>query len=261
MTGIQDADTTDDSATITLTASGGGVSDTATVTVTITDDDTPLQAPGTPSTPTRTASTTSSLTLATNPGSGGTPASYRWRISGNSTVTDSDPMHTSTGPSITITGLSEDTLYWIDVRAENSEGDSAYSGDLATSTDDTALTAPGDPGAPTLSSRTSSSLTLACPAPTSGGAPTTYRWRYSTNNIISGSDPDVTSTGPSVTISGLAEDDDYWIAVRAENSAGDSDFVEATTDPFRTLAGTPTTTVTASAGADKTVASGGTVQF
>ena len=81
VSGLQDSDTADDSATITLTASGGGVDDTATVAVTVTDDDAPSQAPGTPSTPTLSSRTTSSLTLATSPGTGGTPTSYRWRIS------------------------------------------------------------------------------------------------------------------------------------------------------------------------------------
>ena len=94
----------------------------------------PTEAPGTPSTPALSSRTTTSLTLATVAGSGGTPTTYRWRISTNSTVSNQDPMHTSTSPSITITGLDEDTDYWIDVRGENSVGNSAYSGDLATST-------------------------------------------------------------------------------------------------------------------------------
>ena len=45
VTGVQDSDTVDDSATVTLRASGGGVSDSASVTVTITDDVAPTPTP------------------------------------------------------------------------------------------------------------------------------------------------------------------------------------------------------------------------
>ena len=43
-------------------------------------------------------------------------------------------MHTSTGPSITITGLNEDTDYWIDVRRRIVRETANIPGDLATST-------------------------------------------------------------------------------------------------------------------------------
>ena len=93
------------------------------------------EAPGTPGTPTRTGRTSASLTLAcTPPTTGGAPDTYRWRYSTNSTVTDGDPMVTSFGPSVIIPNLSADTNYWIDVRGENTVGNSGYSGDLATST-------------------------------------------------------------------------------------------------------------------------------
>ena len=114
------------------TVTNNGVTDTDDITITVMLA--AVQAPGTPSTPTLSSRTSSSLTLATSAGSGGAPTGYRWRISTNSSVTDSDPMHTSSGASITISGLSEDTNYWVDVRAENSAGESNYSGDRATST-------------------------------------------------------------------------------------------------------------------------------
>ena len=274
----------------------------------------PDEAPGSPSTPTLASRTSTSLTLATVAGSGGTPTTYRWRISTNSTVSNQDPMHTSSSPSITITGLDEDTDYWIDVRAENSEGDSDYSGDLATSTlagtgttvsanagsdvsvesggsvgiggvdtitnpvgtttyswatlnlaggslssttvqqpifnaptvtsdrsivwsktttnngvsdtDDVTITvmpvaeeSPGTPSTPSVVTRGQNSLELST-TPGGGGTATLYRWRYSTNNIISNNDPMVTSTGPSVTISALAEDTDYWIDVSGGKQRG-----------------------------------------
>ena len=104
--------------------------------------------PETPGTPTVTASTTTSISLSTVPGGGGAATLYRWRYSDNSSVTNSDPMITSTGPTVTISGLDEDTNYWIDVRAENSDGESGYSGDRATFT---MAPVPSVTPAPTLS--------------------------------------------------------------------------------------------------------------
>ena len=131
------------SGTITITATNSQGSDTWTVAYATTAVAI-LTAPETPSTPTLTSRTVSSLTLATVAGSGGTPTLYRWRYSTNDLVTDIDPMVTSSTPNVTITGLELDTDYWIDVRAENSEGNSAYSGNLATST----LAIPVQPTAP-----------------------------------------------------------------------------------------------------------------
>ena len=183
------------------------------------DPDPVTQVPGTPSTPSVVAMEQNSLELSTTPGGGGAATLYRWRYSTNNNVTDSDPMVTSTGPSVTISALAEDTDYWIDVRAENSEGDSAYSADLATSTIEAQTQAPGTPSTPTRTGRTSTSLTLATTAG-SGGTPTTYRWRISLNSTVSDSDPMHTSTGPSITITGLNEDDDYWIDVQGRKQRG-----------------------------------------
>ena len=114
------------------TTTNNGVSNTDDVTITVTPAAT--QAPGIPSTPSATTRGETSLTLSTTAGAGGAATTYRWRISTNSSVTNSDAIHTSTGPTITITGLNSNDNYWADVRAENSAGNSGYSGNLATST-------------------------------------------------------------------------------------------------------------------------------
>ena len=88
----------------------------------------------------------------------------------------------------------------------------------------TATQAPGLPGPPTLVSRTATSLTLQSTAPTTGGTPSTYRWRYSTNSNVTDFDPKVTSSGPTVTISNLTANRNYWVDVRAENDAGNSSY-------------------------------------
>ena len=319
--------------------------------------------PGTPSTPTRTGRSETSLSLRTTAGSGGAATSYRWRYSTNSTVSNSDPMVTSTGPIVTIPGLTAGTNYWIDVRADNDAGSSDYSGNLATvtsgtappppttvsanagsnvsvgsggsvsiggsdtvtngrgsttiswtkrsgtgsslsstsaasptftaptvssqrtiiwrktvtnngvsDTDDVTITvtvaatqAPGTPSTPSATSRGETSLTLSTTAG-GGGAATGYRWRISTNSVVSNSDAIHTSTGPSITITGLNSNDNYWVDVRAENGGGNSAYsgdlatsttAGTTTDPVDPVL--PATTVSANAGPDVSMSATGSV--
>jgi len=89
-------------------------------------------APATPGTPTLTGRTASSLTFSVTPVPGAT--GYRWRISSNATVSNADTLRETTGPSITISGLSAGTQRWVDVRAENSAGNSSYSADATGTT-------------------------------------------------------------------------------------------------------------------------------
>ena len=343
------------------TTTNNGVSDTDDMTITVTPAAT--QAPGIPSTPSATTRGETSLTLSTTAGAGGAVTTYRWRYSTNSNVSDFDPEETSTGPSVTISGLARNTNYWIDVRAENSAGNSDYSGNLATSTlaaaagattvtanagpnvsvesgdsvsiggidsvtsgigtttygwerrsgtggslnstrtaqptftaptvssnrtivwrktttnngvsdsDDVTITvtpaaiqAPGAPSTPRATEREETSLTLAT-TPGAGGAATGYRWRISTNSAVTNADTILTSSGPSITITGLNSNDNYWADVRAENSAGNSAYsgnlATSTTAGTTTDPDTPdpvgATTVTANAGSDRAVAAGSSV--
>ena len=93
-----------------------------------------LMPPGTPATPTLVGAEDTTLLVETTPGGGGTPNLYRWRISTDINVTDADRIETSINPVKLITGLVAETDYWIDVQAENADGNSAYSGDLMAST-------------------------------------------------------------------------------------------------------------------------------
>ena len=85
---------------------------------------------------------------------------------------------------------------------------------------------PSVPSIPTVSDRGSDQLILGTTAEDFGGTPTLYRWRYSTNDVISDFDPATTSSGPNVTITGLDPDTDYWVDVRAENTSGESEYSE-----------------------------------
>ena len=94
------------------------------------------------------------------------------------------------------------------------------------------LQLPGKAGAPTLTSRTADSITVGWNAPADGGAPASYRVRYSTDAAITDDDPSVAVTETGATISGLEAGTDYWIDVIAVNATGDgpdSDDLEAST--------------------------------
>ena len=203
------------SGTITVIASNSEGSDTWTMPYTTSAA--ALQAPGTPSTPTRTSRTSSSLTLATVAGSGGAATLYRWRYSTNSTVSDTDPMVTSTGPSVTIPSLNANDNYWIDVRAENSAGNSAYSGDLATAT----LAAPVMNVAPNWAddtgnarSWTQNSAISGITVPAATGTPTPT---YSASGLPSGVSFDAGTRGISGTPTGIGSG---TITITATNSEG-----------------------------------------
>ena len=189
-----------------------------------------ITAPGVPEIPTLVSRTARSLRVSTVRGTGGPPSRYRWRYSLDATVDDTDPKTTSSGTEVTISGLAASTDYWIDVRAENSGGNSVYSGDLAATT--AALMPPGAPSTPTLVDATATSL-LVQTTPGGGGTPNLYRWRISTDMIVTDADRIVTSLTPVLAITGLVDETDYWIDVRAENADGESSYtgdLMATTD-------------------------------
>ena len=205
----------------------------------------PRGAPGTPGTPTRTGRTTTSLSLRTTPGSGGAATSYRWRYSTNSNVSDSDPMVTSTGPTVTITGLSSGNSYWIDVRANSGAGNSAYSGNLATAT-------------------TSS-------APTSTTTDTDEIWCYESSNASSppsGGRTTRVHTPSGCSRSSLSADRTHWVyKYTRTRTYVNRIFTSATSwgsgtrvhSPTGSPPVVPTTTVSANAGSDASVRSGGSV--
>ena len=190
----------------------------------------PLTPPGVPETPALVSRTSRSLRVSTMRGSGGPPSRYRWRYSLDATVEDTDPQRTSSGTEVNISGLVPGTDYWIDVRAENSGGDSDYSGDLMATT--AALMPPGTPTTPTLVTAEATSLLVETTAG-GGGTPNRYQWRISPDMNVTDADRIETSLTPVLAITGLVDETDYWIDVRAENADGNSGYsgdLMATTD-------------------------------
>ena len=110
---------------------GKGGSATIAVTITLTDEN---ETPGRPDAPTVTASTLNSLSLRwtapTNSGSAISDYDVQYREAGGSFT---DWPHTGTNTSTTITGLTANTRYEIQVRARNAQGVSNWS-PLATGT-------------------------------------------------------------------------------------------------------------------------------
>ena len=117
---------TKNSYSVTVRAQDGkGGSATISVTITLTDEN---EAPGRPDAPTVTASTLNSLSLRwtapTNSGSAISDYDVQYRTQGGSFT---DWPHTGTGTTTTITGLTANTRYEIQVRARNAQGESNWS--------------------------------------------------------------------------------------------------------------------------------------
>ena len=211
---------------VTVTASDGTATADATVTISVTDVDEPPTAPAAPGVAGISGSTTSLTVSWTAPTNTGKPAitsydvQYRQGTSGAFTNGPQD----ATGTSANITGLMASTLYQVQVRATNDEGDSAWSASGSGTTGTTA-TAPVAPAAPTVAAVTGSSTSLAVSwiAPADGGsAITTYdvQFRPGTSGDFEIWFERV--TGTSFTLPDLDANTLYEVQVRATNAIGDS---------------------------------------
>ena len=182
---------------------------------------TPAAAPEAPDRPTLSRRTGTSLTVGwTAPAANGaaiTDYDVRHRRIGATNWTDAN--HAGTGRSATISSLARGVSYEVQVRAENAEGNGMWSPSLNATT----LNVPNQPARPTLSSRTTTSLTVAWTAPANNGAAITdYDVQYRAGSTGSWTAASHTGTARTATISGLSPDTDYEVQVRAQNSVGES---------------------------------------
>ena len=114
---------------VTVTASDGTATADATVTISVTDVAEPPTAPAAPAVAGVSGSTTSLMVSWTAPGNTGKPAIASYDVQyrqGTSGAFTNGPQDVN-GTSATITGLTADTLYQVQVRATNDEGDSGWS--------------------------------------------------------------------------------------------------------------------------------------
>ena len=131
VTGVSYDHETKDSYTVTVTVSDGMATAVATVTIAVTDVDEPPDAPATPVVSAVSGSTTSVTVTWAAPANDGRPAieSYdvQYRV-GSSGDWSNGPQNVPAGTtSATITGLTMNTAYQVQVRATNDEGDSGWS--------------------------------------------------------------------------------------------------------------------------------------
>ena len=117
--------------------------------------------------------------------------------------------------------------YEVVVRATSGTGARAKTADqtITVTVTDVDGEAPGVPAAPTVSSASVSSVTAAWAAPANAGPPITdYDYRYRVKSTAPGwtEVTNTTITALSATITGLAEDTEYEVQVRATNDEGTS---------------------------------------
>ena len=184
----------------------------------------PDEVPGAPSAPVVERQSRTSLRVAWNaPANGGTAiADYDVRYKKASASSWSAWAFTGTGTSTTITGLTAETAYDVQVRAENGAGEGAYSA----SGSGTPHGRPDAPAAPTVTVASGSSLGVSWRAPTRAGdtAVTDYDVRRQASGSTTWTSHAFTGTGKSTTITGLTAGTAYNVQVRARNSHGASDW-------------------------------------
>lgn len=127
---------------------------------------------------------------------------------------------------VDITGLDHSTPYSFRVRSQNAGGNSAW---VTASATTQVLTAPGVPTSVNFAASASDadSATLSWSAPTSGGAPTGYLYRYRRSGATVWTPVEI--TGLSATFTRLIPGTQYEAQVRAYNSAGASAFTALAT--------------------------------
>ena len=144
----------------------------------------------------------------------------QYKAVASSTWTEWNASVTSTATSTTITALTNNTTYQVQVRATNSSGDSDWS-DSASARP--VAGAPSTPAAPTLVSG-NAQLGASWSAPAdNGSAITDYDVQYSDDGSTwIEFNANATSTATTTTITGLTNGTTYQVRVRATNSRGDS---------------------------------------
>ena len=157
---------------------------------------------------------TQTLTASVSGGTYDGDPDYSWEVvpADGGTISGSGRSVTYRAPSVTADTVVQVratvTVQGNDITAASGTEDDSDDTETFTVIDVPTLTEPGLPGPPRRSGRTGRSLSMTCDAPTTGGAPSRYRWRYSTDSDVSDSDPQVTSTGPAVMIACLSHPSD-----------------------------------------------------
>ena len=234
----KDADTDNEYEVEVQATSGTGTRvKTATQAITVTVTDVTTEAPGQPAAPDVSAASVSSLTVSWSAPANAGPAitdydvQYREGTSGSW----SNGNHTGTATTATLSGLSENTSYQVQVRATNDEGTGSWSDSGSGST------MPPDPPAGFMASHNNEQVTLTWNAPDAGADITRHEYRFKTtgdypdgwtmidDSALGGAHEDW------VVVMSLTNDVAYTFQLRAVNAAGASTEVEA--DPVTPRSG------------------------
>ena len=182
-------------------------------------------------TETSTTSVTVSWLAPTHEGPAITSYDLRYRPGSDGEFTDGP--QDVTGTSATITGLSPDTAYEVQVRASSAAGDGEWSDP---GLGRTRAPPPPAPAAPTVTETSTTSVTVSWSAPTDDGPPiTSYDLRYRPGSDGEFTDGPQDVTGTSATITGLSPDTAYEVQVRASSAAGDGEWSDPGTVRTRVL--------------------------
>ena len=244
--------------TVTVTAddSNGGTAVT-TVTITLTDVAEPPVAPGTPTVTAAAGSTTSLTVTWTAPANAGRPpiTNYDLQYRVGSTGNFTNGPQNVTGTTSTITGLTANTAYEVQVRATNNEGDSPWSASGFGSTSaNSAPTFPNATATRSIAENTAANTNVgtAIPAATDADSDSLT---YSFGGTDAGSFTFNTGTRQISTRSGITYDFEakstYTVTVTADDSNGGTAVTTVTitlTDVAEPPVAPATPTVTAAAG-------------
>ena len=174
------------------------------------------------------------------PFNGGLPLTdYNIRYRELGTGTWLEWMHTGTGRTATLTGLTAPTVYEVQVQAVNMAGDSVW----ATSGTEATATAPGAPALVSVAKvpgNYSTQLAVSWSEPFNGGLPLTdYNIRYRELGTGTWLEWMHTGTGRTATLTGLTAPTVYEVQVQAVNMAGDSVWATSGTEATATAPGAP----------------------
>ena len=178
------------------------------------------EAPGVPMGLLVRGQTSNSLRLEIQPGVGGDPDCYEYRISiYRSTLMEEDDIKVNDGNIIFAEGLSPLTTYYIWVRAINRSGISSYYSSTPFST--LASTENfGKPGRPVITAITETTAIATVNPPVNLPASVTYKWFLRRNEIDGAMTTKIVlSDIPTITFSDLKRNDKYQVSVQVGNGA------------------------------------------
>jgi hypothetical protein len=215
-----------------------------------------LYAPPTPNTPTTSGVSGTNITVSWTAGTNGTTNDTATSYEIYTSTTNSAPSGSTSGTaatspkSYTYTASASPSAQYFWVRGYNEGGYSAWSA-AATATP-TAVKPPNDPGTPTASDITNTSIKwtwTASSVDTTHSAAASYEYQIdSTSTAPTGGTWTSTSTNLTVTTSSLTKNTDYYLHVRARNTDGVSGIVNSAVAKTTNTASSFTVTFKANGG-------------